>query len=249
MIITFSSKCFDSICLEQNFSRGHVRLIRQWLLASTLCLFLKLGHYLLITSALSILRHSSKVICSAYENTSAGFFLTLWSSSFGPGEFLQVPRSMLSYMSTTKLTRGDYFKMQTPRFYCQYLDSSSPRGPGNVQLKVHSSWDFDTSTPHISVWEKLLSISPLGFASIFMLFFSTPFYEYIRVRHWVGNTDATIGSDIFQTQFFFPEKKSNLSPKAFGSQPLLSQFITQQTEVHIKDSLGTKKHQTWIDFC
>lgn len=181
VIIIFSSKCFDSICLEQNFSRGHVRLITQWLLGSTLFLFLKLKHYLPIASVLSILRHFSKVICSAYESMSAGFFLNLWSRTFGPGEFLHVPRSMLSYMSTATLTRGDYFKRHTPRLYCQYLDSSSPRGPRNLQLKMHPSWDFDTSTPHISVWKTLLCISPLGSASIFIRLFSTPFYEYTEL--------------------------------------------------------------------
>ena len=147
--------------------------------ASGIYSFLK--HYLPIASVLSILRHFSKVICSAYESMSAGFFLNLWSRTFGPSEFLYVPRSMLSYMSTAKLTKGDYFKRHTPRLYCQYLDSSSPRGLGicNEKCTLHGTL---TQVLPISQSEKhSFAYLPWALLPFLYYFFSTPFYEYTEL--------------------------------------------------------------------
>lgn len=153
MIIRFSSKCFDSICLEQNFSRGHIRLISLWLLVSTLLSSLRMRNYLPIACLLSKLRNFSKVICSAYENTSAGFFTTLWSSSSTSSELLQLPRLVLSNISSTRLTRADYSKTADSQCRLPILGFKQSGRPGNLQLKCTLQGTSTQALP-ISQFEK-----------------------------------------------------------------------------------------------
>lgn len=143
---------------------------------------------------LFILRNFSKGICSAYENTSARAFVRLRSTSSSPADFLQAPTLVLSSMSLTRLPRGGNSNMRTPRLHRQYW-IQAVLGALGIWIKGHPLGD----------WMQALAVF-LRLHFHHYAIFSTPFYEYIRAGHWVGNKHWFNNKVIHFNLDFFPRK-------------------------------------------